>query len=109
MRNISINFLNSFKKLLEDEPIVSGKSMMFTLNPKMKNDLMIRKLDKKIQKKEKRLDILTKATKQSFIEKDKIMKKKKEMEARKQELNNQIEEEEKEIPIEELAKSLEEA
>ena len=63
-------------------------------------------MNKKTKKKEKRITFLSKTTQQSFLEREKIISKRKEMENKKKTEESKIEEEKKEKTVEELTKDL---
>ncbi len=79
---------------------------MFTLGPKVKEEIKINKLSKKIEKKEKGLEILSKSAKQKLVEREEIIKKKKELEEKKDSEETKIQEEKKEPTAEGFIKEL---
>ena len=76
---LSLN-LFSFLKLVQGQPVMVGRSTIFTVSSELKERERINKLSKKIEKKEKRLELLAQTSRKSFAEKEKFQVKKKKVE-----------------------------
>ncbi len=79
---------------------------MFTLGPKVKEEIRMNKLSKRIEKKGKSLEILSTSAKQKLLEREEIKKKTKELEEKKVIEESKIQEETKEPTAEGFIKEL---
>ena len=96
MPYIIANFPFRFKNLLKDEPMAKGRSVIFRISPNLKDELDVKKLNKRISKKERKLEILSKTTRLSYQEREKIIKRKTDLEKQRIQAESRIEEEKKE-------------
>ena len=104
-------FFSRFEKLLSKEPIAHGrKSSIFTIPKQIKEKTRISKMEKRINKKIKRLELIQEAEKKTFNETEMISLKKQKLEEelKKKDSILQIEEEkiESESEINEKLSSL---
>ena len=99
----------SFKNLIKDEPRNKGRSVIFKVSPQVKDELNVQKLTKRISKKEKKLEILSKTQLASFKEREKIIKRRSEIERLQKAEKSKIEEEKKEPTLDTLSMELETA
>ena len=67
----------SFKELLQDKPIIHGRSMIFTVPKHVKDAIIIQKLEKIVKKKEKKIEVGAQNTRKAILEQQALSKKSK--------------------------------
>ncbi len=100
--------MNSFVELLKDEPTVIGKSMLWITSRKITDDQRVEKIQKRIAKKERKIEVLAKTSKKILTEREEIHKKKELITREIEERNSKIEEERKAPTLEGVSSSVEE-
>ena len=94
-------FFSRFEKLLSKEPIAHGrKSSIFTIPKQIKEKTRISKMEKRISKKIKRLELIQEAKKKTFNEAEVISSKKQKLEEELNKKDSIIQIEEKKIESE---------
>ncbi len=94
--------------LIKDEPLALGRSRVFKVTPDIKEEQKLGVINKRIQKKMKKIEALEKTTKKSLKERELILSKKVELEASIQVKKGRIEEEVKMKTSEEVVQEVQE-
>lgn len=85
----------------------NGRTVIFAIPKKEKEKLRLEKFSKKIVKKEKRIKLLAQHVKQTIVQQEKFIYKKRELEDLIVQASNQIEEETKENSVTEVSQQIE--